>query len=222
VQPYVLYPPSGSDPADEWLRLGVEAQCAGKLPDAERHYRHALRLDPRHALATQNLGILFAQQGNVNEALLTIERASLFDGDHALIYSNRALMALEAERIDEALAVARKGVEKVPCKETRLALALVSATAGLAELAVEQYREILKEDPKHPAAGPNSCFRADAHQRGAEGAAKAADKWYAQNRYDRAEGAARQRQDAGPVLRVGYVSGDFKCHSAAMIFGQWS
>ena len=113
AQPYLIVPGQGSTQADEWIKLGIDAQMAGKLPDAQRHYQNALRLDPRHAIATQNLAIVFAQSNLVNEALLTIERASMMDGVHGVIQMNWALMALEADRIDDALKAARKGVEIV-------------------------------------------------------------------------------------------------------------
>src|SRR5205823_4047143 len=118
-----------SDPPDEWVKLGVQAQLAAqadpdparqrqKFADAERHYRQALRLEPRHAIATQNLAVLFAQLGQVNEALLTIERAALFDGVHGVIHTNRAFMCLEADRIDEALAAARHAVGVTDSKDS--------------------------------------------------------------------------------------------------------
>jgi len=118
-QAYVLAPPQGSDQADEWMRLGLEAQVAGQLGVAQQRYQQALRLDPRHALATQNLAIVFAQSNLLNEALLTIERAAMFDGVHGIIPMNRALMSLESERIDDALESAEKAVaiapEEIPC-----------------------------------------------------------------------------------------------------------
>lgn len=218
MQPYVLVPKQGNEAADEWIALGVETQVAGKLPDAERHYKRALVVDPRNAVAAQNLAILYAQTGNMNEALLTIERACLLDGTHGVIHMNRALMCLELERIDEALAEARKGVEISPNASTRLALAMILSTAGLPAEAVPLYNAILDEVPDHPQAGPNSCFVQTLTVATPADLRKQRDRWYA---------AIAYRGDAKPhkndprwerPLRVGYVSGDFKCHSAAMIF----
>jgi tetratricopeptide (TPR) repeat protein len=157
-QPYILVPPQGSDQADEWMKLGLEAQVAGNLPKAQGYYNQALRLDPRHALATQNLAIVFAQSNLLNEALLTIERAAMFDTAHAVMRMNWALMALEADRVDDAIRIGREALAISACTETRLALAMVYGAAGLSEQALPLYDEILKEHPTHPAAGPNSCF----------------------------------------------------------------
>ncbi len=219
AQPYILSPAQGSGHADEWVRLALEAQTTGKFPDAERHYRQALRLEPHHAIATQNFAILYAQVNNLNEALLTIERASLFDGTHGIIYTNWALMALEAERMDVALTAARKAVEVAPTPEARLALAMVLAAAGLPEEAIPQYNEILKVQPQHPAAGPNSCFVMTLTSATPETMLAQRKKWYEANRLHGAPVIHSNDKSLTRPLRVGYVGGDFKRHSAAMIFG---
>jgi tetratricopeptide (TPR) repeat protein len=158
-QPYILVPAQGSDQADEWVRLGLESQMAGNLPLAQTRYQQALRLEPRHAIATQNLAIVFAQSSLLGEAILAIERATIFDDTRGIIWMNAALMYLEAERIDEALTAARRSVEIAPDEVPSLiALAMVLATAGMPDQALPLYDKILAKEPKHPSAGPNSCF----------------------------------------------------------------
>ena len=218
TQPYIIVPPQGSDQADEWMKLGVEKHSQGQLPDAQRYYNQALRLDPRHALATQNLAIVFAQSNMLNEALLTIERAAMLDGVHGVIQMNWALLALEAEHIDMALKTAKHGVAIAPNVETRMALAMVLATAGNPEQAVPLYNEILKDKPDHPAAGPNSCFVQTLTNATPAELRAQRDKWYAANAYKGERKPHPNDKTQERKLRIGYVSGDFKCHSAAMIF----
>jgi len=218
---YVIIPPQGSDQVDEWIRLGVEAQTTGKFPDAERHYRHALRLDPSHAIATQNFAILYAQTSNLNEALLTIERASLFDGGkHGVIWMNWAFMALESDRIDEALKAAESGVEVAPCKETWLAMASILTTAGRPKEAIGFYQKILEVEPTHPQAAPNICFVQTLTDATPADLRAQRNNWYQANAFKGEKHAHPMGRINGSVapLRVGYVSGDFKCHSASMIF----
>lgn len=218
MQPYIIVPPQGSDQADEWVKLGVNAQVSGDLPKAQQHYQQALRLDPRHFIATQNLAIVFAQSSLINEGLLTIERASMMDGTHAVIQRNWALMALEADRIEDALAAGERGVAMKPNAETRLALAMVLSTAGRPQDAMPIYNDILRDDPKHPSAGPNSCFVQTLTAATPKELLEQRKKWYEANRYT---GTVEPHRNARTerVLRIGYVGGDFKCHSAAMIFG---
>lgn len=218
MQQYIAVPPQGADPADEWMRLGVAAQAAGDLPKAQQHYGQALRLDPRHALATQNLAIVFAQSNLMNEALLTIERASMMDGIHGVIQMNWALMALEADQIDVALKAAKRGVEIAPNEHTRVALAMVLATAGMPDQAVPVYDEIIKANPKHPTAGVNSCFVQTLTTATPKELLAQRKRWYEANRYTGPVAPHANEITQGRPLRIGYVSGDFKTHSAAMIF----
>ena len=221
MQPYILMPSQGSDQADEWVRLGLESQIANKFPDAERHYRQALRLDAAHVTATMNFAILYAQTGNLNEALLTIERASLFDTNKTgVIYMNWAFMALEADRIDDALKAARDGIEKAPCQETYLAMALISATAGKPQDAITYYEKILETNPTHPQAAPNICFVQTLTDATPKDLIARRKGWYQANSFKGEKHKHPMGRINGSVspLRVGYVSGDFKCHSASMIF----
>jgi predicted O-linked N-acetylglucosamine transferase (SPINDLY family) len=219
-QPLIIMPPAGADQTDEWVKLGMEAQMAGKFHDAERHYRQALRLDPQHVVATQNLAVLFAQMSQLNEALLTIERAVLFsDGKNGIVHTNRALMSLEADRIDDAVESGRKGVEMSPQVETWLALAIILATAGEPAEAVPLYEKVLAQQPNHIQAAPNICFVQTLTDATPSELLVQRRRWYEANRWKgKREGHWLEPLD-GRRLRVGYVGGDFKRHSAAMIFG---
>lgn len=231
-QPLVLLPPTGSDQEDEWIKLGITAHMENNLPKAESYYRQALRLNPRSAIATQNLAILYANQPHqVNEGLLAIERAALFDGVEPTIHANRALMCLEADRIDEALAAARHAVsisgpkeglteqKKIGWMASRLALAMIASTAGVPHESVKVYNEMLEVDPAHPQAGPNSCFAQTLTDCDAAQLAAQRKKWWEANHFKGEKRPHNNDKNPDRPLRVGYVGGDFKRHSAAMIFG---
>ncbi len=217
-QPYMIVPATGSDAQDEWLRLGVEAQVAGQLPLAQQRYQQALRLDPRQAIATQNLAIVFAQSNMINDALLTIERAALMDGVHGVIKMNWALMSLEADRIDDALREAKNAIAVDANVSSWLTLALISATAGMPEDAIPLYNKILDKEPKHVAAGPNGCFILTLTNATPADLLKQRQRWYKANRYEGAKLPHDNDRSLTRPLRVGYVSGDFKSHSASFIF----
>lgn len=226
----MICPAQGSDPADEWVRLGVESQLAsnglaephrgGKLAEAQGRYNQALRLDPRHAIALQNLALVFAQSnGFLNEASLTIERATMLDPTKGIIWMNRALIAVESERIDEALAAASKAVEIAPNDVNALwALAIAYQQAGMPDKAVPLYGKMLDIEPKHPVAGLNLCFLSSLADMAPADLLAVRKRWYDAHRYTGAIPKHTNDKNPDRPLRVGYVGGDYKSHSAAFIF----
>jgi predicted O-linked N-acetylglucosamine transferase (SPINDLY family) len=217
----MIVPQQGSDQADEWLRLGMAAQQANNLPLAQQNYNQALRLDPRHALAMNNLAIVFAQSNLLNEALLTIERAAMCDGVHGVIQMNWALMAMDAERPDEAVDHAKRACEIAPDDpNAQLALAMIGPAAGLADETVELYRKILDKEPANPSAGPNICFVQTLTDATPAEMLAQRKKWYEANRFKGTIEPYRNDRNLDRPLRIGYVGGDFKSHSASFIFGR--
>lgn len=220
-QAFVLAPAGGVEFVDEWLRLGIEAHVSGNLPLAQSRYMQALRLNPRHARATLNLAIVFAQSSLLQEALLAIERAELFDSQDFLVQTNKALLCLELDDIGRALEAADNAVELEPNDlNSLLALAVVNTTAGHADRSVPLYNQILDLDPKHPVAGANSCFVQTLTSATPKDLLAQRQRWYAAHAHPRSGDCFRNSRDAARPLRVGYVGGDFKQHSAAFIFGR--
>ncbi len=223
MQPYAIQSATGSDSADEWVRLGVQFHEQGKLPEAMEKYGQALRIDPRHTTATLNLAVAQAQTpGQINDALLTIERAATLDDTTITIPTAHCLMALDAGRIDEAISVGRLAVSRAPKNangnHARYALALCYPAAGHPEFAVPLYEEILKYEPQHGGAGPNLCFVQTLLPLNTEQTLNGKKRWYEANRYTGAKKPHANDRALERPIRVGYVSGDFKSHSAAFIF----
>jgi protein O-GlcNAc transferase len=177
------------------------------------------------------LAILLATTGQPVEADLAADRAALFAPNDPLVQANRALVKLQVDRISEGLAAARRAVELTAAAPAandptavagyllaRLAFAMLSATSGRPQDALPAYKEMLKVDPKHPAAGPNSCFITSLMDVGPDVLREVRATWHASNRHAAAVWPHNNRKDPDKPLKVGYVGGDFKSHSAAMMF----
>ena len=68
----------------------------GDLDRAERHYRTALRLRPRNAIARTNLGAALASQGRLDEAIDAFRLA--IETDRHLSAAHRYLATAQAQR----------------------------------------------------------------------------------------------------------------------------
>jgi len=155
----------------------------------------------------------------IGEGVLAFERAEILDGGvHGIIPTNLALAYLEADRIDEALAAAKRAVAISPEVPSWMTLAMVSATAGHPEDAVPLYNLILDKEPKHPSAGMNCCFVQTLTEATPADLLKQRQRWYNANRYEGKIEPHHNDKTTDRPLRVGYVSGDFKSHSASFIF----
>lgn len=228
---YMLVPPQGSDQADEWVRLGYNAQAEAsgiindepkrqtKLAEAQRHYNQALRLDPRHFVATHNLAIVFVQAGHVLEALLTIERASLFEPKRAICRTTWALIAQQAEQIGLALEKAREALAMTPDEPHAIfAMANLCATAGIPGEGLPLHERIMAKEPKHPTAAMSLCFNQTLCDVTPADMLAARQKWWNAFHYEGSKQRCNNDRNCERPLRVGYVGGDFKQHSASSIF----
>ncbi len=59
----------------------------------EKRYRHALAIDPEHANALNNLGILMMKHKKFKEAQVLLDKAIRLDPTDAVVYGNRILLA---------------------------------------------------------------------------------------------------------------------------------
>lgn len=92
-----LHTSRGDALANRWFALGLSHLDAGRLEEAEKCYRALVELDPRHAKAHTNLGLVLQQLGKDEEALRCYRAALAADPDLAQPWFNlgTALMARE-------------------------------------------------------------------------------------------------------------------------------
>ena len=229
-QPYILLPPTEAGAVvSEWLAVAIESHQLGRFPDAERQLRHALELAPDDPRSYNNLACAYAAGNNHKEALLAIERASLFarSGDDAqkasevqgIVFCNWALIGLDLEQIDLALEKADLAVRIYPCTQTRVALALCHPASGAPAGALPLYNTVLDEDPKHHVAGMNASFVQTLIDAKPEALLTQRRRFYEGQRQIGSGLKHHKLSLNGKPIRVGYVSGDYRRHSASSIFG---
>ena len=73
---------------DELFNRAVNAQRDGDLISAERDYRQLLEIEPQHAIALSNLGVILGRRGALGDAVATAEKATECDPNLAVAHFN--------------------------------------------------------------------------------------------------------------------------------------
>ncbi|MBM3597361.1 MAG: tetratricopeptide repeat protein [Alphaproteobacteria bacterium] len=177
------------DQPDAHLNLGSAHEEVGRLEDAIACYRRALGLRPHDVRSFNNLGLALAKSGRVDEAVVCYLSAIALDPAQAEVYFN---------------------------------LGTARSQLGQVAQAVDSYRSAVALKPPYAKAHSNTIFWLDfLPDVGFAEHYRERRDWYRRNcggiaplpqRAPRADEAARR-------LRLGYVSRDFRRHSAASLFG---
>ena len=96
------------------LELGLECQRAGKLAEAEEHYRRILAIQPDHADALQLIGSIAYQVARYDVAAEWIGRAIRLDRNNPAWFSNLGLALERLGKFQESLASHNKALELKP------------------------------------------------------------------------------------------------------------
>ena len=240
TQQYNLLPRAGPSLAEEWLEIGLNHHCAGRMAEAEQAYLKGLRLDPACVRIMTNLGVLTAQlvdaivtvktdtmifalpQGQMLTALQYFERAVLFDDTDQVLsvtWYDYALALLDAGRVDEALPAIEQSLKRGESAAALCAKAMILTSLARAAEAIEVYDRALEIDPKHPQSSYNAMFVRTLKNTTPEDNHAARRRWHDNHRWTGERKPHDNDKTPDRPLRVGYVGGDFKMHSAAYIFG---
>lgn len=183
------------DPAIEVQQLLSEGAKHGsrrEFPESESCYRRAAAIDPMRAEAYHGLASLAIQCGNGREALKFSEMALTLNADNAHYHFSHGM---------------------------------AQGMLGNLDYAASAYQRALKINPHFIQAMMNLIFTTDLHPSTTPEHALALRRQF-DERFGRpyTEAAAaeigphKNRPDPERRLRVGYVSGDFRAHSAAAAF----
>ncbi len=136
--------------------LGAALLGEGRLAEAIKHFREALRIRPDYAEANNNLGNAFADQGDIETAIRHYSEALRVKPNAAEIHVNLGSVLLRKGRLNEA---ARHYSEALRIKPDFAGahnnLGIILAYQGDLARAISHFREALRLDPGDASARRN-------------------------------------------------------------------
>jgi protein O-GlcNAc transferase len=123
----------------------IAAHTQGKYAEAEKLYRQVLAMDPKHAGATQNLGVLAFQVGRNDAAVPLLKKALELSPNSASMYCNLGDAYTALRQGDDALAAYKKAVELDPNMPTTYNnLGIVYSRLGRVEDAINSWKKAIE------------------------------------------------------------------------------
>jgi len=141
---------------DALLAAGLDHHRAGRLAEAERHYRQILAADDRHADSLHLLGVIARQLGRHETAVALISQAISLRSDVAVYHNNLGNALRDHGRLEEAMRSFRRALTigpNLPDAHNNLGNAL--RDSGKLDEAVASYRHALTLRPDYAEAHNN-------------------------------------------------------------------
>ena len=208
--------------SDAHYNLGNVSKDLGDMTDAEASYRKAIEIDPGYADAFNNLGNVLKQQEKLDEAAVCYRRAIAIRPDYLEAHTNLGAILQKIGKPDQALSCFERALQIDPdCADAHNGLAITLHSLNRLGEAVAHFRRTLEIRPDFAVAHSNLIFTLELmadvdtatlmEERCRWSVAHAAHLY---RRNDHKNNPDSQRR-----LRIGYVSADFRAHSAAYAFG---
>jgi Tfp pilus assembly protein PilF len=142
---------SKPDPAARPLAKAMEHHRAGRLAEAERQYRVALALAPRHGDASRLLGAIYLQAGKPDQALPLLQTALQVQPKSSDLLNNLGLALRDTGKSEEAALRFRQALEIDPARVEALNnLGTVLEKEGKSEAALDCFEKALSQKPDYP------------------------------------------------------------------------
>ena len=208
--------------AEAQSNLGATFLDMGRLAEAETIFRRALQLSPNSAEVHNNLGNTLKDIGRLNEAEASYRRALQTSPDFAVAHNNLGNLLMDLRRLDESEASYRRALQINPdFAEAYSSLGVTLMVLGRLDEAAASHRRALQIKPDYAEAHSNLIFTLDL-MIGEDTVSLQEER----KRWDAAQAAHLHQRlahsnipDPARRLKVGYVSADFREHSAPKVFG---
>jgi tetratricopeptide (TPR) repeat protein len=133
---------------DDMIHKGVQAHRAGRLGEAETHYRQVLDIQANHGEANHLLGLIAFQIGHNDQAIQLIKKAIRANPDKAAFHANLGSALQKKGRLDDAISSCAKAIELDPeHAEAHANLASAFHQQGNLDEAAASYRRAIAIDP---------------------------------------------------------------------------
>jgi predicted O-linked N-acetylglucosamine transferase (SPINDLY family) len=204
-----------------WRALGVALKLQGK--DGLEAFERVVKLIPKNALSHFHVGVQLEGLGRTREAIASYNKTIELDPNSAEAYNNLGNALKAIIKPYDALVCHQKAIHLNP----KLAQGYMNLGGDLLGIghhgkAVECYKKVLEIDPDFVEAYSNLIFAQDFMAILDARTHIHARRDWAENYVDHLlPGEPENDNDPDPdrKLRIGYVGGDFKEHSAARVWG---
>jgi predicted O-linked N-acetylglucosamine transferase (SPINDLY family) len=202
--------------------LGMVLRELKRYEEAVQYLSASIALKPRSLGALNDLGIALVSLDRYEEAEKSFRRALEIDPNFYNALNNLANVLTHTGRYEEALQSQQRAMSAGPATpQAHSSLGGTLTALGRYREAIGQFEAALALDPRYVEAHSHLIFTRDfMPETGFKEHADECKAWYERHAHSLAKRIAphRNARDPEKKLRVGYVSADFKHHSAATVF----